>query len=55
MYVELSEEHLRIAEQVCRTAREQGKALFTVYHGDSDLLAAAEPGGTAKEKRNWQT
>ena len=55
MSVELSEELLEIAEQVCRAAREQGKPLFTVYHGGSDLLAVREPGGTAKEKQNWQT
>jgi hypothetical protein len=55
MSVELSEELLQIAEQVCRVAREQGKTPFTVYHGDSDLLAANEPGGTAKEKQNWLT
>jgi hypothetical protein len=55
MSVELSEELLAIAEQVCRVAREQGKTLFTVYHGDSDLVAANAPRGTAKEKRNWLT
>lgn len=55
MVVELSEELLEIAEQVCRAAREQGKPLFTVYHGGSNLFAANEPGGTAKEKPNWQT
>ncbi|MGA8529181.1 MAG: hypothetical protein WB622_05660 [Acidobacteriaceae bacterium] len=55
MSVELSDEILEIAEQVCRVAREQGKTLFTVYHGGSDLLAANEPGGTAKEKQIWQT
>jgi len=55
MSVALSEEMLKIAEQVCRVAREQGKAPFTVYHGGSDLLAVSEPGGPAKEKPNWQT
>jgi hypothetical protein len=55
MSVQLSEELLAIAEQVCRAAREQGKSPFTVYHGGSDLRAANEPGGTAKEKQIWQT
>ncbi|HZZ40001.1 MAG TPA: hypothetical protein VFE06_12780 [Acidobacteriaceae bacterium] len=55
MSVQLSEELLAIAEQVCRAAREQGKTPFTVYHGGSDLRAANEPGGTAKEKQIWQT
>jgi hypothetical protein len=55
MLVELTEELLAIAEQVCRAAREQGKTPFTVYHGGSNLLAANEPGGTAKEKQIWQT
>lgn len=55
MPVGLSEELLQIAEQVCRVAREQGKTHFAVYHGGSDLLAVNEPGGTAKEKQNWQT
>ncbi|MGA7522236.1 MAG: hypothetical protein WBW84_07120 [Acidobacteriaceae bacterium] len=55
MSIELSEELLQIAEQVCRVAREQGKTPFTVYHGGSDLRAAKEPGGTAKEKQIWQT
>ena len=50
----LSEEILKIAEQVCRAAREQGNGPFTVYHGGSDLLAASEPGGAAKEKQPWQ-
>lgn len=55
MLVELSEEILEIAEQVCRAARQQGKPLFTVYHGGSHLLAPNEPGASAKEKQNWQT
>jgi len=55
MSVALSEEVLKIAEQVCREARQQGKTPFTVYHGGSDLLAVSEPGGPAKEKPNWQT
>jgi hypothetical protein len=55
MALELSEELLEIAEQVCRAAREQSRAPFTVYHGGSDLITASEPGGTAKEKQNWQT
>ena len=55
MSVGLTEEILEIAEQVCRAAREQGKAPFTVYHGGSDLLAVSEPGGPAKEKQIWQT
>jgi hypothetical protein len=55
MLGELTEQHLQIAEQVCRAAREQGRTLFTVYHGGSDLPAPTEPGGTAKEKQTWQT
>lgn len=55
MPVALSEEILKVAEQVCRAAREQGKSPFTVYHGGSDLLAVSEPGGPAKEKQTWQT
>ncbi|MFZ0632378.1 MAG: hypothetical protein WA399_03065 [Acidobacteriaceae bacterium] len=55
MPAELTEELLRIAEQVCRVAREQGRTLFTVYHGGKDLRAANEPGGTVKETQTWQT
>ncbi|HEY1809265.1 MAG TPA: hypothetical protein VGG42_11925 [Acidobacteriaceae bacterium] len=55
MLVELSEEILEIAEQVCRAAREQGKTVFTVYHGESSLFGESELSGTAKEKQIWQT
>jgi hypothetical protein len=55
MAVALSEELLRMAEQVCRAAREQGRTVFTVYHGESDRVAESELRGTVKEKQIWQT
>lgn len=51
----LSDELLAIAETVCRAAREHGKPVFNVYHGESGPWTEQETGGAAKEMENWLT